>query len=1166
VEPFSIVCPTCNARLKVRNEAAIGQILNCPKCASMVRVAAPAGWTPQSGPPETAEKNSPGADDSSRRRWENEVQPGEKVSGTIPPSASSGGWPTGSSSGDISSTAGSLLGDLVAPAPAPRDDRESRDDSESGRLQAAEVHATEGQWNLAGLFAMGWPKWTLLAGGQMIVIVIAVGLWSSRREPPAPEAVPELVDIAREAATIDEPKPKAELTEHVPQPQPVRLSRRWLPSDAQAVVTLRPRLLFSQPATGVVLDRTGAFWQPAIGKLAAALGIELQSLRRVTWGSTEVAKLGEADWLSGAVVTLELDRPATSELRALRESQPLDWSLDESPARALKSGAWPHPFAVIDKRTIVTGPEAKLRALAARKEHRLANGALELLVDWLDVRHAAVAAVDLRALHDAEALPNWLPLVEVLHADAEDWQLLRTMPLAVGLTLGIDEKAELELDLACDGESSAEQVRAALDRVLKAVETTIDGESDGLTDLLLAGQINAALAGELKHFLAGSQSALAARASGVRDSIVWARVGWQGDLPKLASGFLASVPQLEANRLAAARRLDEEHHHAVFAGIEGFIKAEGGFPVGAAGASLLPPDTRLSWQATLLPYYGHLDWHGELSFARSWNDPINARVTRRALDLMVNPALGPGTTKAGFPVTHYVGVAGLGADAGQVDSNDERAGVFGFRSRFAPAQIPDGASQTIALAGVSQKLGPWARGGDATVRGFTQRPYINGPDGFGSGQPDGMLVAMADGSVRFLPKDIDPTVLEKLVTIGGGDGHSEQVATASKPAGKDSMASPQKPVHNPKPSPKQPTIDIAARLAERVPSIELTTTTLSELVDLLSQLSMVPITLDRRGLATAGVDPDVRVALSLTDATIADILDEALRPYDLKYIEVGDQLIVTDARESHDKLESTEFNLGDLAASAAEAERLARLIETFVVPAAWQAAGGTGSIEVGDRTLALEQTPAVTEQVADFLDKLRLARELPVSRRDGRRLSLETRWARARDKLAKPVTATFAEPARLKDIAAHLQKSVGIEIVFDCLGLAAAGVSPTARSKFTASGEPLGHALDRLLEPLDLGYRSLSGQRIEITSARQVQEDLELEFYSSKSLLNGGGDADELAARIRKQVAPQSWREGGGSAVLTIDPVSSYLIVLAPQLVQIELERWLDALGKAQHE
>ncbi len=43
VEPFAIHCTTCKARLIVKDESVIGDILSCPKCQSMVQVAPPAG-------------------------------------------------------------------------------------------------------------------------------------------------------------------------------------------------------------------------------------------------------------------------------------------------------------------------------------------------------------------------------------------------------------------------------------------------------------------------------------------------------------------------------------------------------------------------------------------------------------------------------------------------------------------------------------------------------------------------------------------------------------------------------------------------------------------------------------------------------------------------------------------------------------------------------------------------------------------------------------------------------------------------------------------------------------------------------------------------------------------------------------------------------------------
>lgn len=46
MEPFSIICGTCAAKLKVTRESAIGQVLACPKCSNMVRVTPPPGWKP----------------------------------------------------------------------------------------------------------------------------------------------------------------------------------------------------------------------------------------------------------------------------------------------------------------------------------------------------------------------------------------------------------------------------------------------------------------------------------------------------------------------------------------------------------------------------------------------------------------------------------------------------------------------------------------------------------------------------------------------------------------------------------------------------------------------------------------------------------------------------------------------------------------------------------------------------------------------------------------------------------------------------------------------------------------------------------------------------------------------------------------------------------------
>ncbi|HJT35013.1 MAG TPA: DUF1559 domain-containing protein [Pirellulales bacterium] len=1171
MELFAIHCPTCNARLKVRDRAAIGMILNCPKCGSMVQVTSPPGWQP---PPEAAAPKPP--------RWLDEVPRGETPTGAKTGAASTpviGLSASGSSSGRISSSG-------IAASPAAGGQPAPVAQLDTGPPPAAGASAAGGwawqQWS--------WLHWSLVVGPPAAALAVVLGVWFFSRpsESPPVEESPHVAAAPLQPEIDNEPEPEVEPAPAPaePAPAPVGVPRRWLPTEAEAVASFLPAELLRQPAAASILGKTASLWQADVARLLGALAIEPAQIDRITWASTDLGQLSSDEWLASGVTILQLARPAAGDAAWLKRGEALDWKLDEAPVRRLAGDAWTQPVAIVDKQTLVTGPEPVLKGLAGRDDHRLTKPGLEPLVAGWDARDQVLCAVDLSALRRAEALPEVSPLVDLWHADRDDWQLVRAMPQALGLSLRFDEQFRTELDLVCDSPSSAEQLQAAADRVLAAMQSTIDEGAEGLTNNLLAGQIDTAGATELKRLLTSSEAALAGRRSGVRDSVVWFKLDWRGDLPRLSTALLANIPQIEASRLAAARQADEEHHRMLLLGLQGYEKSTGGLPAGAAGAQLLPPETRLSWLATMLPYYDHLDWHEELNFSREWNDAANQRVTRRPLELAVNPALGPSATKAGFPVTHYVGVAGLGADAGDLEASDPRAGVFGFRARLRRGQIPDGASHTIALAGVEKQLGPWASGGAATVRGFTRQPYINGPDGFGSGQPDGMVAGMADGSVRFLSKNIDPAVLARLVTINGGEPSADEALAGplrmpdreghvphggvddrrdpdsgdEHEPGDDAGADKERPTEHADEGGEMPDnteTDIAARLDDRIPEIEYKRT-LSGLIELLSQISTVPITLDIEALSAAGVKPDARVAIKLANATVGEVLSAAIEPYDLRYVIVGRHVVVTDRRRGEEERSTVRYDVGDLATSApAGLAELEALLTRFVVPTSWQEAGGTGAIEQKDRTLVIEQTEPIQRQVADLLDRLRLARGLPASRGEQRSATLATRFSRANAMLAVPITATFREPTPLKQIAAHLETAAGIKIVFDGAALAEAGLSPTLAATLSATNKPLAATLDELLGPLKLTYRIVDAKTLEFTTLSEARDELEIEFYPVKKLLAADGSDDELMERIRKEVAHATWDDVGGAATMAFDGPSSCLIVSQSQPVQRELEAWL---------
>jgi hypothetical protein len=666
---------------------------------------------------------------------------------------------------------------------------------------------------------------------------------------------------------------------------------------------------------------------------------------------------------------------------------------------------------------------------------------------------------------------------------------------------------------------------------------------------------------------------------------------WRGDWSAVAQAAVASVPELESSRLAAARVLDEEHHRKLLEALDGFAKAEHGFPAGAGGATLFAPEDRLSWIATLLPYYGHLDWHGELSFGRPWNEALNARVTRRPLDLVVNPALGPGQTKAGFPVTHYVGLAGLGADAGKFEAGNPRAGLFGNNRRTSREQIGDGASQTIAIMGVSGKLGAWAAGGEATVRPLTAQPYINGPDGFGSGQPNGMLVGMADGSVRFISNQIDPAVLERMATVNGGESGLELPLDPERVAGRDAEARPadiadgdggddgaEEPMAKPvKPRPAvrrhvKPDAEVTARLADPIPSIEFDKVPLADVLRMLSDFSTLEISLDVEALAETGVKPEVKVTLRLKNTSVGGVLDAALAEHKLVHVVADGQVLVTSPRRLERASRRRSFDVQDLAGDKRPAaEELASLVRQFVQPASWQESGGRGRVQATQGKLEVEQTAAVEHQVSSFLDKLRLSRGRPIApgpQEDGspsEQLTLNTRYALARPRLEQPVTANFNQPTPLAKIASHLEKAAKIKLVFDGLALTQVGQSPQSEATLSVDRRPLAEALAGLLEPLGLAYRLVNAHTLQITTRKAAGEWLELEFHRIGDLLDshsmdGELTPDALCERVLEELSPKTWSEAGGPGVLRYDAASKCLIVLQSQDVQIELEWLLEGL------
>lgn len=195
-----------------------------------------------------------------------------------------------------------------------------------------------------------------------------------------------------------------------------------------------------------------------------------------------------------------------------------------------------------------------------------------------------------------------------------------------------------------------------------------------------------------------------------------------------------------------------------------------------------PPAERLSFFADLMPYFGErmMGVREGLNPNLSWKDPENVRYGRILVGELLVPGSGKTFTRvpgvdSQLAVTHFVGMGGVGPDAPYLPVGHPLAGVFGYDRQTRLEDIRDGASNTIMLIQVDAATsGPWIAGGGATIRGTSPNGErdVGFPGGFRSpkyGGKEGVWVIMADGSVRFLNRNVSPSVFKALCTMSGGD-------------------------------------------------------------------------------------------------------------------------------------------------------------------------------------------------------------------------------------------------------------------------------------------------------------------------------------------------------------------------------------------------------------
>ena len=245
-----------------------------------------------------------------------------------------------------------------------------------------------------------------------------------------------------------------------------------------------------------------------------------------------------------------------------------------------------------------------------------------------------------------------------------------------------------------------------------------------------------------------------------------------------------------------------------------------------------------------------------------------------------------------------MGVAGIGKDAGDLKPNDENAGMFGFSRTARPRDIAKGAGNTLAILGVTQRLGPWGAGGEATVRGLTRAPLHqrarwvrqrptrrharrygrrvgplpreeHEPSRLGAigedqrhreRQRNGTGTLADSNSGRFSDNRREPVPVPLGPPALAGTEELPVVIANPKVPLAGTSGKPQRPDHAAKKPPEpgaeeqdepEP-IDAAARLGQRIPEIDVPDMPLLHAVRFLSEMTGLRVTFDLRAMAAVG--------------------------------------------------------------------------------------------------------------------------------------------------------------------------------------------------------------------------------------------------------------------------------------------------------------------------
>ncbi len=359
------------------------------------------------------------------------------------------------------------------------------------------------------------------------------------------------------------------------------------------------------------------------------------------------------------------------------------------------------------------------------------------------------------------------------------------------------------------------------------------------------------------------------------------------------------------------------------------------------------------------------------------------------------------------------------------------------------------------------------------------------------------------------------------------------------------------------PFPDSARLDLEKQLEMPIGGLMYDNAPLTRIIQNLSAITGVPITVEARSIVAAGKIPNPEVSVKISDTTLDEALTELLTPLGLSH--VTNPGGVTIGVFPSQLMSSKTFEIpGGTDIDDDGKKRLIAAIQILIEPESWARTDDPAKINLQGNQIVADCAAAAQAQIQLLLSKLDSSLALARSRDDLAALAnTRSRWKSIKPSLTKDPALVHSVQAEIGTFLNQLQSKTGVSILVDWQHVVGEGWTPQTIVPGNVREPTVEATVDELARAMDLTYLAIDDSTLMMTTFAQTTRLVDLEVYPLGNLVPARLAPQQLIQLVTESLGAQLQSE---SVRYIFEPSFQCLIVSAPQQIQRQIEALIDRL------